>query len=103
MLWAPRPRARAASPGVWTAPPQVQIPHPRCCIAGMCKGLSLRTQTLFIRAVDVLVSGTLTSSALSDDLLFTEGTLSEGALSEVLPLSLSAGKLLAAKLSLGKL
>ena len=40
---------------------------------------------------------------MSDDLLFTEGTLSEGALSEVLPLSLSAGKLLAAKLSLGKL
>ena len=67
----------------------------------MCKGLPPRTQTLCIPEVNVLVSGTLTSTALSDDLPFTEGT--GGVLSEVSPLSLGAGRLLAAKLSLGKL
>ena len=67
----------------------------------MCKGLPPRTQTLCIPKIYVLVPGTLTSATLSDDLPFTEGT--DEALSKLSPLSLGAGRLLAAKLSLGKL
>ena len=67
----------------------------------MCKGLPPQTQRLCIPEVNVLVSGTITSTALSDDLPFTERT--DGTLSEVSRLSLGTGRLLAAKLSLGKL
>ena len=67
----------------------------------MCKELPPRTQTLCIPEVNVLVSGTLTSTVLSDDFPFPEGTY--GALSEASPLPLVAGRLLAAKMLLAKL